>query len=1134
MDSILDDGLGGLGGLGGLKKTKMTGEKAEQSLLSKIWGTFVLSVNYILASFRRDLRLPFIGITTVFIVVFFIGLLYNALTFSSIIFWNIAETQVSQNDFTILPGADLTNGLMPVSELEELVAQDDQVLGISTRILFNGMCRNIIADEGRNETCVVLAQETQHEKDLGIGRNWLNPELKINECHATNALVRKTKVKPYGEGTMQFFLESNQLLLQFVKPFYPQILSQISQIPSTILPPGVPQDEAELDTLFTEVIDSTTLDFKVLEPVKKTRGKYASLGNVLVIEKKYLGYEIAAALQTSMDKNAILSALGFGTLVATGIRGQNISDIWLEAVGTFKNRLSIYTQDSKPTSIDIRKRADKLMGVLGLTSPLSLVMTSFTAQQQMTMIRIFMDQMFLSTIIVLVGLGALLIYTLLLSDVEEKTYEYGMLRALGVSNKTITVLLITTAEFFAVPGTILGIGLSALFLYIAIYVVSGVVHYDIPMYYTGIAVLLTVLLGLLIPLVANFYPIYHAYTSTLRDSLDLYHQLNQETRVSFTNLETMGVSPMTIGMSIIVIGLGFALYYGAPTAFFNNDIAGFLFILIWVLIGMLVGLVLISIFFQPFLERVFVLMLVCCSDTRFRGLVRKSLVSHRSRNQKTAIMFTASLSFVIFVGSQFALMAAQIVDSLRMASGSDIVFTSTAQEKFYHIEDIEKAMNSTMSLPDSKITGYTYSTYPITGVENVVMVVVSNINNLSPMPVTLIGLPENYLDGTFYEFYQTGRKQSGIDFPAHGSGLSSKSDVFKSLAQTERATTLPLETEIQNLGSKSILQGPKSSETRELVMKRNEATVQQAFPNFNYRPTEEVYSGYLDIICSEGLITATSANIDVPLRVSITIMNRNYGKTTNYNFMAKVRATLDQAPALSVGSFSMSALGSSVVVSIKQYQEIVSHLKSSLDTTIYDPLDTKPGLVEYPLMINNLMIKLDGKQDEETRASVQDSVISYIDPQSYIMDTQDMEETVHDTTVVLDIFYIVFGVIAILLCFFVLWISFTANVRENGWEFGVLRSIGLTGWQTVRIYVYEATTLVLGCIIFGTVIGIGVALTLTYQMTMFTEMPLKYMFPVPLYVSSTVLSIIVAVFGSILAANDMRMKDIASVVRSGA
>ena len=134
----------------------------------------------------------------------------------------------------------------------------------------------------------------------------------------------------------------------------------------------------------------------------------------------------------------------------------------------------------------------------------------------------------------------------------------------------------------------------------------------------------------------------------------------------------------------------------------------------------------------------------------------------------------------------------------------------------------------------------------------------------------------------------------------------------------------------------------------------------------------------------------------------------------------------------------------------------------------------------------------------------------------------------------MDIFYIIFGVISIILCFFVLLISFTANVRENGWEFGVLRSIGLTGWQTVRIYIYEALILVTSCAVLGSIIGIGLALILTVQITLFSEMPLTYYFPVPLFVVSISLSLLTAIFGSILAANDMRKRDIASVIRSGA
>jgi hypothetical protein len=42
------------------------------------------------------------------------------------------------------------------------------------------------------------------------------------------------------------------------------------------------------------------------------------------------------------------------------------------------------------------------------------------------------------------------------------------------------------------------------------------------------------------------------------------------------------------------------------------------------------------------------------------------------------------------------------------------------------------------------------------------------------------------------------------------------------------------------------------------------------------------------------------------------------------------------------------------------------------------------------------------------------------------------------------VFYVSVCVLGVqVMCFFILWLSFTANVRENAWEFGVLRSIGV-------------------------------------------------------------------------------------------
>lgn len=73
------------------------------------------------------------------------------------------------------------------------------------------------------------------------------------------------------------------------------------------------------------------------------------------------------------------------------------------------------------------------------------------------------------------------------------------------------------------------------------------------------------------------------------------------------------------------------------------------------------------------------------------------------------------------------------------------------------------------------------------------------------------------------------------------------------------------------------------------------------------------------------------------------------------------------------------------------------------------------------------------------------------------------------------------AVIAVVLSFFILWLSFTANIRENAWELGVLRSLGLTSAQVIRVYVHEALSLVLSSVFMGSVIGTRLLCDLVFR-----------------------------------------------------
>lgn len=119
-----------------------------------------------------------------------------------------------------------------------------------------------------------------------------------------------------------------------------------------------------------------------------------------------------------------------------------------------------------------------------------------------------------------------------------------------------------------------------------------------------------------------------------------------------------------------------------------------------------------------------------------------------------------------------------------------------------------------------------------------------------------------------------------------------------------------------------------------------------------------------------------------------------------------------------------------------------------------------------------------------------------------------------------------------MLCFFVLWLSFTANVNENAWEFGVLRAIGLNSASVIRIYIYEALSLIFSSVIVGSIVGILVAITLTLQFNLFSEFAFSFAFPYALFFSVLGMALLVAVFGSYIPAYSLRKKDIAIALKN--
>ena len=104
-------------------------------------------------------------------------------------------------------------------------------------------------------------------------------------------------------------------------------------------------------------------------------------------------------------------------------------------------------------------------------------------------------------------------------------------------------------------------------------------------------------------------------------------------------------------------------------------------------------------------------------------------------------------------------------------------------------------------------------------------------------------------------------------------------------------------------------------------------------------------------------------------------------------------------------------------------------------------------------------------------------------------------------------------------------------MNENSWEFAVLRSIGVTANQVISLYVYEALSIVLASVILGTIVGLAVAILMTVQFNMFTQLPFSFSFPFILFFPILGMSVVIAIVGSYLPAAIIRRKPIGGVLK---
>jgi len=187
-------------------------------------------------------------------------------------------------------------------------------------------------------------------------------------------------------------------------------------------------------------------------------------------------------------------------------------------------------------------------------------------------------------------------------------------------------------------------------------------------------------LGLSIPLIASILPIDAALGKNLTESID--HRRSKTVAVKYhisrSDEEPVFWSLVLVGSLFFIFGL--FIYYGFPLSLVSVDLGLLLSIFFSILIGMIFGLVLLSLNFTYLLEEAVCYLLFFWEKEALIALTLKNLIAHRTRNRQTTLMYSVSLAFVIFVTMCYFTQINTFKSSLERSIGADMKVSSNEQD----------------------------------------------------------------------------------------------------------------------------------------------------------------------------------------------------------------------------------------------------------------------------------------------------------------------------------------------------------------------------------------------------------------------------------------------------------------------
>jgi len=932
------------------------------------------------------------------------------------------------------------------------------------------------------------------ERDIGFGRTFSQKVLKSGEVFVSASALRILGLNAQvGEsiglymdlvGSLQDagVIDDNETATEFVQKVMDES-GLTAQLPTITVNGTQFNDALNFNNVFPATFDISpdnyqtllidaivnalkmNLTLTVAEAVEDPNGKWPQgLGNVGLVDAAQFQKLVIASIRGSLNN----VPLGFGVTAAdisqfndtfSVLDTFDIFDYTLMVNVILDNKVDVYgstTDHMQSMLIRVSNDIYHILGVETASQPSAPIAVQMVAMQ---IIKAFLNNIFMAVLVFLFILSVMLIYSLMLADVEEKTYEFGMLRALGLEHQSLLVYLLLYGLSFAIPGVLIGLLVAYFLNNCTAYFMGSYTGLDVEFALNPWAAFLGVVVGLVMPLLAIYVPIKRALTQNLRDSLDLYHRIVSGLSIAILKLEKLGLSPPQLVCAVLFVVIGFMTYYVVPLAFMMGKFEIFLYLLNVILILMILGLTFLVQLFQGGLERYAAKMFVLASyyDRKILSIVLKNLEGHRSRNWKTGLMFCIALSFVIFSGASFTLQGRVIRDSLKASLGADL-YVLSPQNQIWGLREgeIRDWIENTYKpqLPGN-IVEYSFSTPPLGKLPGIRRVVLSPLCEFPAQSTNLIGVEENYLRAIYQEFFMPTEEDESMSFPSLNSGDADLVAGLYSQKGIDQSYN-----SLDPFGVLSAMPGSVSDTS-----------------SSKYPPVK--------ILISEGLRVGMSIDTTISVRFRLHTHNKD-----DSIFRGKVRGMAAKVPGYFFSSYQQIMFFSTSLTSMGDYKNMMDfYYEGRYPSELSDHLTNS---TTYGVPKQTLRIMLKAGLSTAQREILSNGIRNFFESDTtMLIDVVTLAETATTTMQAMEIFFIVVGLVALVLAFFLLWSSFNSNVRENSWEYGVLRAVGIPAGQCTRIYIYEALAISFTAALLGTAVGLLIATTVTLQMNLFTELPFR-------------------------------------------